>query len=161
MESKVMQVIPYRMMLHSLPPSHAHIDIFLGLPGEAFLYAYECQEECKKALLPCPETQNATVCLLGFAVDHPKDMPKKDALDFLIETFSKRAKKTFIRKESCLARRKRDHRLRYWQYQGPISHGRGHIEELQRGDFFTACSYNCAFRAGDYFHIIPMLYVAS
>lgn len=98
-----MESLSFRLVRHDLPDGSAHFDVFLLPPGE---------------LLPTLELQDSPELRGILGTDTPVD-------DWAVIPAPAGT--------GMRAVRKADHRAVYRDYEGPISGGRGSIEEVGRG----------------------------
>ena len=131
-KKKATQVLAYRLVLHSFenitsdfPPhslgitKNSHLDLFLLPASSDTLYTYEIDLRFhnfyeKNNTLNAPHLYGIIPSsILSNSQNNPSEPYKL-----------------------WPALRKKNHRLLYWHYSGPISKGRGSVYELGKGKFF-------------------------
>ena len=112
--------LPCRIVRHDLPDGDSHLDIFIEHPSlleSELLLTYEISGTAQNILLQAIRSNPDSAVVL-------QEWDEKKLINYT-EKFP-----------IIEARRKKNHRLLYREYEGPLSGNRGNIVEIARSQFF-------------------------
>lgn len=104
---------PFRLTQHHTSPTDSHYDLFILLPGKETLLTYGIEWSAETEgllLLSTSKGKKRLICLTK------EEVKKKSPENLLI------------------AKRKRDHRIFYWTFSGPLLKKSGILTDILRGE---------------------------